>query len=772
MKTRFVLTPIWILFGVITFSACNKSANSDSASTEADSIMFATDPRFEGNRQMVHLLDSLAETANPELNYFLSGKRATKIFNNPPHSQNPAEIIMWEWKYCFELLNAGNTSVCIQTLNEMLAKYPNGRAAAMKDPEFLKVFDLLAVAYLRQGENDNCVANHNNYSCIVPLQKEAFHKATEGSTQAIKIYQEILKQYPTDYQSKWLLNIAYMTLGQYPNEVPKEYLIDFDKLDEKVANFSPFRNVATDLSVDIDGLSGGAIIEDFNNDGLQDIFCSSYGLYDQMHLFLADGNGGYVDKTNASMLKGLKGGLNAKQADFNNDGNMDILVLRGAWLDKGGEWPNSLLKNNGDGTFSDITIAAGMMNFRPTETATWGDVNNDGYLDVFIANENNTTNQYPCELYVNNGNEKFVDVAKDWGVDGNFGYAKAAIFADMNNDGLQDLFVSSIRGKNHLFMNRGISKDAQGNDKVSFEDIASKVGIEMPFMSFPAAIFDFNHDGFQDILVTSFPLDHLSQVAGLACMENLGEKLPVETTKLYLNLGDEKFKDISKQANINKMIFAMGLNYGDFNNDGYIDFYAGTGAFEFSSLVPNRAFINMNGTRFAEVTHTSGLGHLQKGHGIAFGDLDNDGDQDIYTTLGGAVEGDNAHNALFVNPNAGNNWLTLKLFGKSVAKDAQGTRVMVKTNGPDGAKVFYHTVSSGASFGANSLQLEMGIGKANVITEVEIWWGGLPKKKQIYQSLAINQHYKLVEGNVIAEKLKLSPKPLKGEGGSKSCCKK
>jgi len=124
MKRRFFL-PFFCI--VLSITSCSKTSNTDSNSTEADSIMFETDPRFEGNRQMAHLLDSLAETADPDLNYFLSGKRASKIFNDPPKSQNPAEIIMWEWKYCFELLNAGNTASCIKTLNEMLGKYqPKG----------------------------------------------------------------------------------------------------------------------------------------------------------------------------------------------------------------------------------------------------------------------------------------------------------------------------------------------------------------------------------------------------------------------------------------------------------------------------------------------------------------------------------------------------------------------------------------------------------------------------------------------------------------------
>jgi len=241
---------------------------------------------------------------------------------------------------------------------------------------------------------------------------------------------------------------------------------------------------------------------------------------------------------------------------------------------------------------------------------------------------------------------------------------------------------------------------------------------------------------------------------------------------LYKNLGNETFKDVSKEMGMDKMIFAMGFNFGDFNNDGYLDVYAGTGAFEFNSLVPNRAFLNMQGKRFAEVTSMSGLGHLQKGHGISFGDLDKDGDQDIYTTLGGAVEGDKAHNALFVNNNHQNNWITLRLQGKTTCRDAQNSRVIISTSGPNGNQQFHYTTGSGGSFGANSLQLEAGLGKQTSITSVEVWWGGNPSKKQTFSQLQSNSVYLLQEGKSSAQRQVVTPTPLKGETGKKSCCKK
>ena len=753
MKT---LTRLLFVISVTFFTSCQTSQDP----TE--------DPRFNGNRKMAKVLDSLNSIADPNTNYFLSGRKAAQMLQESHNYTNPIDIINWETKYCFELLNSGNTDQSIKTLTAMINKYPGGGEKALADPNFKKVFDLLAVAYLRMGENDNCIANHNSASCIVPLKPKAFHKNTKGSLTAIEFYTQILRVYPKDYQSKWLMNIAYMTLGKYPSEVPKEHFIDFAALDENVTGFVPLENLATELGVDVNRLAGAAIIEDFNNDGYMDIFCTSYGLFDEPNLFMSDTKGGYTDETDKAMLTGLTGGLNAKQADFNNDGFVDILVLRGAWLDKGGEWPNSLLKNNGDGTFSDITYAAGMGNAYPTETAAWADVNNDGLLDVFIANENNDQNQFPCELFINNGNETFKNVAQDWGIDGNFGYAKAAVFADFNNDGWQDLYIACLNQDNKLFMNRGKS----GNGTIKFENIAAKAGVTKPFRTFPAITFDYNNDGFEDIFCTSFPTDKLSVVGEEAAMEMMGINSGTERAKLYRNNGNETFTDVTAEAGLNKMIFAMGFNFGDLDNDGWLDVYTGTGAFEFNSLVPNRVFKNMGGQRFAEITNGSGIGHLQKGHGIAFGDLDNDGDQDIYTTLGGAVEGDNAHNALFANPNHGNHWITLKLQGKTVSKDAQNSRVVIRCKEGNQVQDFHLTVGSGGSFGASSLQVEAGLGKFTTIESLEIWWGGNPKKKEIIKGLSIDRCYSIAEGDKLGKVLDRKAMPLKGDKAGGGCCKK
>jgi len=170
-------------------------------------------------------------------------------------------------------------------------------------------------------------------------------------------------------QYKWLINLAYVTLGKHPEKVPNKYLIGFPnwKLEQK--DFPRFNEIAMNVGVAVNGLSGGTSLDDFNNDGLIDIFATSYGMQDQVKLYFNNGRGGFIDVIEQAGLTGIVSGLNCIHADYNNDGHKDILILRGAWLGKAGAHPNSLLKNNGDGTFSDVTRSSGLLSYHPTQTA-------------------------------------------------------------------------------------------------------------------------------------------------------------------------------------------------------------------------------------------------------------------------------------------------------------------------------------------------------------------------------------------------------------------
>ncbi|MFN5251126.1 MAG: FG-GAP repeat domain-containing protein [Bacteroidota bacterium] len=703
------------------------------------------DPRFDGNRKMVQLLDSLSKAADPVVNFYLSAERAERMRTHQPAFKSQFEKLMWNKTYYNELLNAGKTEEAAVGFNFLLT---DANYAPLLDKKMRNELEqMLAVSYLRSGELQNCVVNHTSQSCIVPIQKEGQHKIRTGSENAIRTYLSILETTPDDLNSRWLLNIAAMTLGEYPQAVPEKFRIPIATFEGK-GNEGKFKDRAIDLGLDIDGLAGGSIIEDFNNDGSLDIFCTSYGLTDQCHLFFNNNKGGFEEVTESAQLMGITGGLNAKQADYDNDGYTDILILRGAWLDKGGEFPNSLLHNNGDGTFSDVTFEAGMVNFRPTETAAWADIDMDGLLDVFVANEYNPKNQYPCELWRNNGNGTFTDIAKELGLDGNFGFVKGVNISDFNNDGRPDFYLSVLAGgdkkgksNDYLFMGR----PAQNKYKIQFEDIAENAGILGPNFSFPSAVFDYNQDGFEDIYVTGFDMNRLEKCGEDACREYLGMPVVAELPRMYRNNGDETFTDVTEEVGLNKVTYGMGMNYGDIDNDGWIDVYVGTGAFDFRTIVPNRMFRNVEGKYFEEVT-MNGTGHLQKGHGIAFGDLDNDGDQDIYSVMGGAYDGDNAKNILFENPGPAGQWVSLSVDASTGNKAAYGSKLKLTLKMRDGSqRIVYSCINSGATFGANSLRQEIGLGDAVQIENVELLWA-LPGKKPLqFGSVPMNAHSTLVE---------------------------
>jgi hypothetical protein len=173
--------------------------------------------------------------------------------------------------------------------------------------------------------------------------------------------------------------------------------------------------------------------------------------------------------------------------------------------------------------------------------------------------------------------------------------------------------------------------------------------------------------------------------------------------------------------------------------------------------MPNRMFRNAAGEYFQDVSTSGGFGHLQKGHAISFGDLDNDGDQDIYAVMGGALSGDAFTNVCFENPGHGNHWITLKLEGVRSNRAAIGARIKVTVTTPDGDRDIYATVTTGGSFGASSLQQEIGLGQATSILAIEITWP-VTGKTQRFPNITMDQILKIREGE--ATPIPLAPQRL------------
>jgi len=625
----------------------------------------------------------------------------------------------------------------------------------------------IGIAYMRLGERSNCMLNHNNASCIFPIKDNGVHLIKTGSTKAIEVYESILRSHLDDYESKWLLNIAFMTLGGYPKNVPQQFLLP--GLDADTAyKIKPFKDMAADLGLNINGRAGGVIVDDFNNDGYLDIVTSGWGLDDPMHYFQNNQDGTFTDMTERSGLKGINGGLNMMQTDYNNDGKMDIFVTRGAWNNQGfGNQPSSLLRNNGDGTFTDVTVSSGLLYYHPTQAAVWADFNNDGWLDLFVGAEDSgildAGGPHPCMLFMNNHDGTFTDVAPQAHCDFE-GFVKGVTAADYNNDGWADIFVSTLGGHKYLLKNK-----AKPGMIPDFEDVTARAGIGGNNNgTFTTWFYDYNNDGWPDILVCDYHFE--KSLAYYAGAEAAGKPVPhAGNVYLYRNNKDGTFTNVTQQAGLDKVVFSMGANFGDIDNDGWPDMYFGTGNPDFKSLVPNKMFKNLGGEKFADVTVSSRTGSLQKGHGVAFADLRNTGNQDIFIEMGGAFKGDAYTSSLYVNPGeSNNNWISLKLEGVKANKAAIGTRIKVTFTENGVQRSVYKDVNSGGSFGSSPLQQEMGIGQAKSIDEIEIRWAG-SQAVQRFKNIAPDQFLHITEGNNTPEVIHLKRLTFKQKTAAPVC---
>ncbi len=672
------------------------------------------------------------------------------------HKLSAGDELQVRQQLATEQLRSGNVEEALKALEPAFAL-----AAQVKLPTagMRELLHLRAITYLRLGETENCLANHGQHSCVFPIKAGGVHALPRGAEGAVRDLTTLLEGNAHDDLARWLLNVAYMQLGKYPAGVPAAWLLQ-PKLFASEAQMPEWTDMAGLAGIDMSTRSGGVVVEDFDGDGLLDVVTSTSNPTGAMHLFHNNGDGTFSDRTAAAGLSDEVGGLNVIVTDYDNDGHPDLLVLRGAWWGRFGEYPFSLLRNQGNGTFEDVTVKAGLLSFGPTQTAAWADFDGDGRLDLLVGHENGPTakEHYPTQLFHQNSDGTFTDVGRQTGL-AEQGYVKGVAWGDFNNDGRPDLYVSVRDGENRLYRNDGGSDAAHWK----FTDVTAAAGLGHQSRTFATWFFDFDNDGWPDIFAAGYSAGSMQDVGKFEA----GHAADAEMPHLYRNNRDGTFTDVAHALRLDRAMLTMGANFGDLDNDGWLDVYLGTGEPSYEALLPNRMFRNNGGKGFQDVTTATGLGHLQKGHSIAFADVENRGLQDIFEEMGGAFPGDPYQSALYRNPlpdpgpgSATNHSITLRLEGVQTNRAAFGTRIEVSFTDRDAAgrpvrRHVYRTVGAVSSFGGNPLRQEIGVGRAGVVDEVRLRWPLRYGQEQVFRGLAVDGAYRLVEGEAVAHRLEL-----------------
>ncbi len=633
---------------------------------------------------------------------------------------HPSDVIPAYAELTSVLSLKGEMAEAIKAVDSLVQRLPTEAPAGQKSYRDI-MHQVLGILELRRGEVDNCFhspgqtqhphpaagqtqhPHRHREMCLFPLSEAAQHRVGDGAQRAVEHFTRYLNRHPTDLEVRWLLNVAAMTIGTYPDGVAERFRIGPDSF-TSAADPGRFWDVAGTAGVATSDNAGGSVTDDFDDDGLLDVVLSSRDPCEPLRLYRNSGDGTFSEVTEAAGLGDQLGGLNVTQVDYDNDGRLDLYVMRGGWETA---IRDSLLRNqptvNGGVRFEDVTTQAGLGGpAHRTQTAAWADYDGDGWLDLFVGHEMSFS-----QLFRSRGDGTFEDVTTQAGLRFR-SLTKGATWGDINNDGRPDLYVSNFGDRNLLFVNRGDGR---------FDEVARAHGVSKPTYSFATWFWDYDNDGWQDLVVFTF-LQTVDEVA----REYLGQTPQGETLRIYRNRGDGTFEDATTALGMARMIPTMGANFGDLDNDGYLDLYLGTGAPSYGMVVPNRMFLNQQGQKFVDVTTATGTGHLQKGHGVSFADLDNDGDQDILANMGGAFLGDKYPSALFQNPGHGNDWITIELVGKQNNRSAIGARIRVVLDEDGRQTQRVRWVTSGGSFGASPLRQHIGLGRNTKILTIEIAW--------------------------------------------------
>jgi hypothetical protein len=534
--------------------------------------------------------------------------------------------------------------------------------------------------------------------------------------------------------------------------------IQFENVIEQSKIKFTLKNSVSAQRYTFETMAGGVAVFDYNNDGLLDIFFTNGAAIPSLEksdasysnrLFRNNGDGTFTDETEKAGLMGIGYSMGVAAGDYDNDGFVDLYVT--------GVNRNQLFHNNGNGTFTDVTEKAGVGGIVPklgkawSVAAGWFDYNNDGLLDLFVVNYLNYNIKTathcvqqglpaycspvdflgtPNILYRNNGDGTFTDVSEQSNISKYVGKGMGLAFADYDNDGFTDIFVSNDTFENYLFHNNGDG---------TFTNVALLTGVAYnaygkAIAGMGADFRDIDNDGRPDIFETAM----------------FGEAFP-----LYKNLGDGQFREVTATAGLSGLTSrstAWGAGIFDFNNDGNKDLFTANAdildnAMELAHrpfAEPNRVFRNKGNLAFEDVSSKAGTAFsVRAAHrGAAFGDLNNDGKIDVVVTvLNGPPEiWMNRSNAQ--NGSNRNHWIILKLVGVKSNRDGLGTKVKITTS----LGTQYNQATTAGSYSSSSdKRVHFGLASAAVVDNIELTWpSGM---KQVLKNVKADQILTVTESS-------------------------
>ncbi len=525
-------------------------------------------------------------------------------------------------------------------------------------------------------------------------------------------------------QTRYWLWLSAQAAGGYPETVAPE--LRMEARDGYHPTAVRLEDVAADVGLDKTSGGRGSAVADFHGDRHLDVVFA--GAHAGCSLFRNNGDGTFEDVSTGSGLDACVYAFGLAAGDYDNDGLSDLYVSSLGFFNGQGR----LMRNNGPGsdgriTFSDVTKDAGLDTWGPGFTATWVDYDGDGFLDLYLANNLGGffDRKTPNRLFHNNGDGTFSDVTRDAGLDTPW-TSIGATWGDFSNNGRPDLFVSCL-GRAQLFRNNGDG---------TFSDVSRAAGVDAPANGSVALVCDVDDDGWLDIvqLTYSRPDDYIHTLR-----HGRGPRHG-SPMRIFRNNRDGTFTDVAKDLGITGCWGTMSANVGDFNNDGHLDLFLGNGDPAMDRTEASVLLANDGRGVFRNVSFTAGLPFTGKGHGVNLADLAGDGRLHLIVASGGLYPGDLQTNAVYRPAVLPGNYLNVRLTGTASNRDAIGARVALEAGG----RRQHRLVSGGSFFGCLPLEQHFGLGDLETVDSLAVRWpSGL---LQTFDRPPANATIRVVEG--------------------------